>query len=298
MAGSRCSVCGREEFLPFRCRFCGKPHCLDHRMPENHQCAGLEDWRARPAERPAPARPEREVRVRGPSPVGEGVRRASRWARRSATHLFLAAVLLVYAWQVLGGVLLAALTGSGLLEGYAILTCALALGPCGPFQSVPYALPEKPWTIITNIFAHATPIHLLFNALFLYFFGLELEHRIGRKTFTGLFFAAGIVAAVGQVVLFRGAVLGASGALMGVLGTLTVLAPRMRVILWFVPVPLWVMTLFFILLDVGGLAGTGNGIANLAHLLGLALGLLYGLRLQRRGVLPRVASSWASQRRY
>jgi hypothetical protein len=73
----------------------------------------------------------------------------------------------------------------------------------------------------------------------------------------------------------------------------------MRVILFIVPAPLWVLTVFFVLLDLGGLFDPRpTGIANLAHLLGLAVGFAWGLRLRQRGVLPRVASTWASQRKF
>lgn len=296
MAGARCTVCGQEEMLPFRCKFCGAPHCLAHRLPENHACPRVGEARARAREERVRAAVEGpaglRVRVRGPPRLWGVAGSVRRFARRSATHLLLVVVLAVFLVQVLGDLVLSRVPFRGLA------TCALALGPCGPFQAAPWGLPLKPWSVATNIVAHAGPIHLLFNALFLYFFGLELERRVGRRLLVRLFLGAGLLAAVGQVAIFDGAVLGASGGIMGILGALTVLAPHLRVIFWFVPVPLWVMTLLFILFDLGGLAGGGTGIANLAHLLGLAVGLGLGVRLRRRGVLPRLASPWASTRRW
>ncbi|MEM2901643.1 MAG: AN1-type zinc finger domain-containing protein [Candidatus Bathyarchaeia archaeon] len=37
----RCEYCRLEINLPFRCRHCGKALCVDHRLPENHECKSL-----------------------------------------------------------------------------------------------------------------------------------------------------------------------------------------------------------------------------------------------------------------
>lgn len=40
----KCQYCGAEEPLPFKCPFCGGYFCVDHRLPENHECPEL--WKA------------------------------------------------------------------------------------------------------------------------------------------------------------------------------------------------------------------------------------------------------------
>ncbi len=35
---TRCTVCGKDELLPFVCRYCGRPFCAEHRLPESHHC--------------------------------------------------------------------------------------------------------------------------------------------------------------------------------------------------------------------------------------------------------------------
>ena len=306
MPQSRCAKCGREEFLPFRCKLCGQPHCLDHRLPENHGCAGLENYRGRPRDERIGRQPgdKPQLKVRRPLPGAEAFHRVARFSRRSATHLLLATILIVFVLQILGSLALSGATGADLGPAWATLGCALALGECGAFTGAPFGLAAKPWSVLTNLFAHDNVLHIFFNALFLYFFGTELESRLGRKSFLSLFFVGGILAAFAQVAVFQelfgvgGAVLGASGGTMAILGTLTVLAPTMRVIIFIVPAPLWALTLLFVVLDFAGFFGPRAGIANLAHLMGLATGLTYGLHLRRRGVLPRKASTWASQRRF
>lgn len=49
-----CSLCGREVVLPFRCSYCGRSFCEFHRLPEGHDCEGLDvlrrpktEWRER-----------------------------------------------------------------------------------------------------------------------------------------------------------------------------------------------------------------------------------------------------------
>ena len=41
----KCLFCGKEVYLPFKCPFCNESFCLDHRLPENHECKNL--WKAK-----------------------------------------------------------------------------------------------------------------------------------------------------------------------------------------------------------------------------------------------------------
>jgi Zn-dependent protease len=42
----RCAICGAEEFIPYVCRYCGRVHCVYHRLPENHECPNINQARA------------------------------------------------------------------------------------------------------------------------------------------------------------------------------------------------------------------------------------------------------------
>ena len=35
-----CDHCGKDEYMPFRCRYCGGYFCSEHRLPEMHNCTG------------------------------------------------------------------------------------------------------------------------------------------------------------------------------------------------------------------------------------------------------------------
>ncbi len=35
-----CDKCGKEVYMPFRCKYCGGYYCSEHRLPEIHDCTG------------------------------------------------------------------------------------------------------------------------------------------------------------------------------------------------------------------------------------------------------------------
>ena len=41
MALLKCQVCGKEELFPFLCSYCKGYFCVDHRLPEKHECSNL-----------------------------------------------------------------------------------------------------------------------------------------------------------------------------------------------------------------------------------------------------------------
>jgi len=46
MVEERCEVCGRlVKPLPYVCHYCGGVFCVEHRLPEKHNCKGLEELR-------------------------------------------------------------------------------------------------------------------------------------------------------------------------------------------------------------------------------------------------------------
>lgn len=36
-----CTKCKNNVSMPFKCKFCGKLHCIKHRLPESHSCTNL-----------------------------------------------------------------------------------------------------------------------------------------------------------------------------------------------------------------------------------------------------------------
>jgi membrane associated rhomboid family serine protease len=75
------------------------------------------------------------------------------------------------------------------------------------------------WRLVTAGFLHASPIHILFNMLMLWWFGAALETMLGRARFLGIYFVSILAGSAGALLLAPDSVVvGASGAVFGILG--------------------------------------------------------------------------------
>jgi hypothetical protein len=146
---------------------------------------------------------------------------------------------------------------------------------------VPYPpiVSQRPWTLITYMFLHDSFPHLFFNGLFLFFFGPELERRIGTQKFLFVFFTSGILAAIGHMLTSNAPIIGASGALYGVFAALAILAPYLRIYLFFIPMQITHALVLFAIFDFL-MIGSNDAIAHIAHLSGLIVGLVMGYHLK------------------
>ena len=142
----------------------------------------------------------------------------------------------------------------------------------------------QPYRLLTSMFMHGSGAHIAFNMFGLLIFGPLLEQILRPKRFLYLYIGSGLLAAVVSSFLYPLA-LGASGAIFGMLGALIYLMPNLKILLFFVlPMPLWIAGILWVGLDIFGIF-TNNNVANEAHLVGIAAGLLYGYYIKR----PRVS---------
>ena len=133
----------------------------------------------------------------------------------------------------------------------------------------------QPWRFVTSIFLHASLIHLLYNLFALVLFGLILERLIGSNRFLLVFFTSGILANLISVNFYSSS-LGASGAIFGIIGAVAVLRPLMTVWAFNLPMPMFIAAALWALGDLIGVFMPSET-ANIAHLSGLALGIVLGL---------------------
>ena len=138
---------------------------------------------------------------------------------------------------------------------------------------------QKPWTLITAIFIHASLEHIVFNMFALALFGFILENIIGTKRFLIIFFIGGIMASIGSA-MFYPTSLGASGAIFAAIGTLAVIRYKMSVWVFGVPMPMALAAGAWAIADIIGVFYPSD-VANIAHLSGLGFGIAYGFYIRK-----------------
>lgn len=141
-------------------------------------------------------------------------------------------------------------------------------------------------TLLSSMFMHGGIAHLLGNMWFLWIFGDNIEHDLGRLGYLIFYLACGIVASLAHVFLNTSGPsslipsLGASGAISGVMGAYLMLHPRRRVMVilfhfvtqvsGLVAVGLWFV--FQVISGLGMLGGEQTGVAYAAHVGGFIAG--------------------------
>jgi membrane associated rhomboid family serine protease len=97
-------------------------------------------------------------------------------------------------------------------------------------------------TLLTSVFIHASPGHLLFNCVTLWSFGFPLEGRIGSDRFVALYASGLLVSGLGTLYKQRNnpdyACLGASGAILAVLFASIVYFPTQSIMIMPIPLPI------------------------------------------------------------
>jgi membrane associated rhomboid family serine protease len=162
---------------------------------------------------------------------------------------------------------------------------------------------------ITSMFMHGGWEHIIFNMLFLWIFGNNIEDALGRVRFLVWYLVGGLVATAAQtfVTLAWGTPqdasipnIGASGAIAAVLGAYLVLLPNARVLTAFwiiiiifqeIPAVAFLGVWFAFQLWQGGFSivgpESGGGVAFFAHIGGFVYGALtVRLVAKRRPLRP------------
>ncbi|WP_035580220.1 rhomboid family intramembrane serine protease [Halomonas sp. TG39a] len=134
------------------------------------------------------------------------------------------------------------------------------------------------WRLLSPAFLHFGWMHLIFNLMWVWYFGRQVEALQGSRTMLLLLVVAGIGANVAQyatgTVLFGGM----SGVVYALLAHVWLMSRRVPQSGFFVPQMLVVFMLgwmVFTMTDMAGSVGFGN-VANEAHLGGLLVGLVTG----------------------
>ena len=149
----------------------------------------------------------------------------------------------------------------------------------------------RPWTWLTSMFLHEGFWHILWNMLFLYWFGRIFGDLAGDKRVFPLYLMAGFTGAIAFLLSanflnYGGGgtmyALGASGAVMGLVLASGALAPDYIMNLILIgPVKLKYIVAALLFLDLIGTAGNINTGGHFAHLGGALFGWYYVYMLKR-----------------
>ncbi len=204
----------------------------------------------------------------------------------------------VASWMLVQGagmndqVLAASVCNFGMVPGEITGIAAIGTGvPLGDGMAcVIDSEPINRVTPLTSMFLHGSWAHLIFNLLYFWVFGNNIEDSMGRLRFLAFYLICGLVAAAAHIMVGPGSpvpTVGASGAISGIMGAYLILYPRIQVRMFFPPlfifrVRAWVV----LLLWIGGQILSGlpelttmrpdvsSGVAFWAHIGGFVAGVV------------------------
>ncbi len=138
----------------------------------------------------------------------------------------------------------------------------------------------RPWTIFTYMFLHKDLMHVLFNMLFLFWFGRVLVDLGGNRRVLPIYIWGGLAGFVFYVLSsfllpeYTGPYcLGASAGVMAVVVASATLAPEYRMNLILIgPVPLKYLAAFFVFVDIIAIPNGFNTGGHFAHIGGALAG--------------------------
>ncbi len=163
-----------------------------------------------------------------------------------------------------------------------------------------------PWVFFSSMFLHEGFWHILWNMLFLYWFGTIVRDFLGNHRILPIYLLSGLA---GSLIYFATAnvlsyttgnsfALGASGAVMGIVVAAGAVAPEYSMRLLFIgDVKLKYIVLAVLIIDLIGLAHNSNTGGHFAHLGGAAMGFLFVRQLQSgndMGIVVQKTIDWVT----
>ena len=150
----------------------------------------------------------------------------------------------------------------------------------------------RPWTVITYMFTHEAPMHIIWNMIMFWFSGQLFQGLLGERRLVGNYLLGGIAGFLfylagsflpAHLHLASGApILGASAAVMSVFIGIATYQPNVEVGMMFVgTVKLKYVAMVVFILDLIGIQQGGNTGGHLAHIGGALYGFLAARQLMK-----------------
>lgn len=155
-----------------------------------------------------------------------------------------------------------------------------------------HELVKKPWTIITHMFYHYSVWHIISNMLWLWAFGYIFQDLTGNGKIIPVYIYGALAGGIAFMLAYNliptfkdhlneANAVGASAGIMGIAVAATVVAPSYRIFpMLNGGIPLWVLTMIFLIIDLATIPGTNSG-GHIAHLAGAFAGFLFIYAFQR-----------------
>lgn len=154
------------------------------------------------------------------------------------------------------------------------------------------SLISQPLSILTYMFMHAGVFHILFNMLFLYWFGKIITGYLGQHKLLGLYVWGGIGGGLLYILIYNvlpfyeplvaeSSLVGASGAVMAVVVGAATFQPNFSVQMFLIgSVKLKYIAAFYLLMSFFRVTGSNAG-GEIAHLGGALMGYIVVSQLQQ-----------------
>ena len=151
---------------------------------------------------------------------------------------------------------------------------------------------RRPWTLITYMFFHQGIFHILFNMLWLYWFGKIFRLYFSGWQMVNIYFLGGGVGALFYILSYNffpvfaearhfSILLGASAGVLAVVLAISCYVPKHTInLLLFGRVRLIIIALASIAIDIVSISKSGNAGGNIAHLGGALFGYLFAVNIQ------------------
>ena len=217
----------------------------------------------------------------------------------------------VASWLLIQGagfnepVLAASVCNYGMVPGELTKLAAIGSGiPIG--QGMACIIDNEPinrLTPLTSMFLHGSWMHLIFNMLYFWVFGNNIEDSMGSARFLVFYLVCGLAASAAHILVDPGSpvpTVGASGAISGVMGAYLVLYPSIRVRMFIPPffvirIRAWLVLLWWIFGQIlSGLPElmrmrpeVSSGVAFWAHVGGFVAGLILVKLFENRTLVAR-----------
>ena len=141
-------------------------------------------------------------------------------------------------------------------------------------------------SLLTYIFLHGSPIHLIVNSIALYGAGTIVEREIGHIKFLGAFITSGFVAGGVHSYLNPQSgipLVGSSGAVFGIIAIMFLLMPFKLTYALVVPMPSVIVGLMLTLVEVSAFwLANDPGVAHDVHLAGFFVGGLTAFMIDQK----------------